>query len=155
MSKDMQDKRCQRLTAHVSHTWWWGTTNPDRYFCKGVTTGAAPTEDREPGGLQRKQCDDARPHRAHSHWDVDSEQTCLCEGAPATRAHNPNVNCDCEPNSAYPRARCEYRTLADAVRDNLPVADGDAPELALLVDAVDGIGGALRALRTPPGNGGA
>lgn len=116
-----KDKRCQRVAAHIPHVWWGTDWSHPQYFCKGVTTGAAPPQ------------------------GVRSEST----------IHDPNVNCDCEPNSAYPRARCEYRTLADAVIDNLPVADGDASELALLVDAVDAIGGALRALRTPPRNGGA
>lgn len=113
----------------------------------------------EPGGLERKLCEDIRPHRPHT-WFNDTvpcggeytpARTALCEGVQA----KPDLTCrsfvcSCQPYD--PHDRCEYRTLADAVIENLPVHDGDAAEVALCVDTVDAIGGALRLLRTPPGD---
>lgn len=111
----------------------------------------------EPGGLERKLCEDTRPHRPHT-WFNDAvpcgfeytpARTVLCEGRREANTCR-SFTCGCEPYD--PHDRCEYRMLADAVIENFPVHDGDAAEVSLCVDTVDAVGGALRLLRTPPGD---
>lgn len=114
-----------------------------------------PAPEFEPGGYQRKRCEDTRPHRCHTWFNVapigNSEytpaRTVLCGGVPYAVLHNSDTLCDCEPNSSD---RCEYRMLADAVIEHLPVRDGDEAEVGLCVQAVRRVGDALRLFRTSP-----
>jgi hypothetical protein len=117
-----------------------------------------PQPEYEPGGLERKQCGDTRPHRAHTHtWFNDNgcgqvyepARTVLCEGVQDRSCRSYTCNC---VGGSQDRNRCEYRTLADAVIENLPTSDGDSAEVSLCVDAVDAVGEALRLFRTPPGD---
>ena len=146
----MQDCQCAGKNPHPAHTWTEhvvkilsGHASSEQRMCQGV-------HDVEPGGLDRKQCDDTRPHRAHTWFDdsVCAARTALCEGVQDAKSCRSYV-CSCEP---YNTNRCEYRMLADAVIENLPVHDGDAAEVMLCVDTVEAVGGALRLLRTPPGD---
>lgn len=110
-----------------------------------------PAPEFEPGGYERKRCEDTRPHRCHTWSDYVSASggsfNCLCGGVPYAVLHNSDTLCDCEPNSSD---RCEYRMLADAVIEHLPVRDGDEAEVGLCVQAVRRVGDALRLFRTSP-----
>ena len=58
--------------------------------------------------------------------------------------HDPETDwCACEPNGD---ARCDYRTLADAVIETLNPPDGDEAEVSLCITAVERIGAYVQSL---------
>lgn len=156
----MKHKQCGRTTVHRCHDWFEEVPNsldPARRLCEGVPDPTPePAPEYEPGGYERKRCEDTRPHRCHT-WFNDvikvsvytPARTALCEGVPSAVVHNPDANCDCQPDGSN---RCEYRMLADAVVEHLPTRDGDEAEVALCVQAVQRVGDALRVFRTGPGD---